>query len=408
MMVISVVDTASVTFGVPSIAGEAYYATGYQGIPNGKDYSVAIGQDEIGWIGTVDFGKSWERLHDLPGLSELGDITAAVVDAPGMIHNLGVPDTKDVTKVYHSVNTTKSSYVVYTPATKTWDVIQTNNAVQFREIPEPGISCGTSSSAFGCPFRKSGRGYVQFADGEMVMTIIVWWGKPHSNPHPKLAAKATSIIAFSSKDHGFTWDYAGKVLDAADVPDSEEGPNENDVVLLKDGKTIMSVIRLDAGDGPLTHPYRPYVTTFSTDRGKTWTKASSLAKGVGCARPRLMGTDSGAIALSGGRLNPTNRDVLLWINGKGDGVDWDEYSITYHHNQLVANQSLHFTPAVNDSRARETTSYTSLVKTGANSGFIIYARFRSSPTKSRCCILNAVFNLGLNIEGGKERERERE
>ena len=36
--------------------------------------------------------------------------------------------------------------------------------------------------------------------------------------------------------------------------------------------------------------------------------------------------------------------------------------------------SLKFTAAVNDSTARETTSYTSLVKTGDNSGFITYSR----------------------------------
>ena len=69
---------------------------------------------------------------------------------------------------------------------------------------------------------------------------------------------------------------------------SEEGPNENDMVLLADGKTIMCVIRLDAGDGPLTHPYRPYVTLTSSDGGTTWGKMKALPAGVGCARPRLL------------------------------------------------------------------------------------------------------------------------
>ena len=81
-----------------------------------------------------------------------------------------------------------------------------------------------------------------------------------------------------------------------------------------------------------------------------------------------------AIVLSGGRTNPTNRDVLLWINAKGDGVHWEEHSITYWHNVLETNRSLLFTPAVNHSTKRESTSYTSLVKTGPAAGFIIYAR----------------------------------
>ena len=51
--------------------------------------------------------------------------------------------------------------------------------------------------------------------------------------------------------------YSGTILAASSVPKSQEGPNENDLVMLGDGKTIMCIVRLDAGDGPLTHPYVP-------------------------------------------------------------------------------------------------------------------------------------------------------
>jgi len=40
----------------------------------------------------------------------------------------------------------------------------------------------------------------------------------------------------------------------------------------------------------------------------------------------------------------------------------------------VANASMRFTPAVNASVERESTSYTSLVRTGPQSGFVTYAR----------------------------------
>jgi hypothetical protein len=41
---------------------------------------------------------------------------------------------------------------------------------------------------------------------------------------------------------------------------------------------------------------------------------------------------------------------------------------------LEPNASLHFTSEVNGSGFRQTTSYTSLVKTGAEEGFVVYAR----------------------------------
>ena len=138
--------------------------------------------------------------------------------------------------------------------------------------------------------------------------------------------------------------------------------------------TILCVLRLDAGDGEKTRPYRPYVRSMSKDGGKTWSAAVSLGDGVGCARPRLLSLGERALLLSGGRLSPTNRDVLLWLNAAGDAVSWEAHSITYWHNRLEPNASLHFDAAVNASTARETTSYTSLVKTGKASGFIVYAR----------------------------------
>ena len=58
------------------------------------------------------------------------------------------------------------------------------------------------------------------------MTIITWVPAPHANPDPKLAPAATSVVAFRSRDQGFTWDFAGIVLSAAAAPESEEGPNE--------------------------------------------------------------------------------------------------------------------------------------------------------------------------------------
>jgi hypothetical protein len=52
------------------------------------------------------------------------------------------------------------------------------------------------------------------------------------------------------------WEYLATMADADDYPESEEGPNEMDMAVLKDG-SLLAIFRLDAGDGR-DHPYLPY------------------------------------------------------------------------------------------------------------------------------------------------------
>lgn len=307
-----------------------------------------------------------------------GQVAASVLSTQGRSRHdfgsLSVPD-KDAAYTSLASNTSTVFSVSSDLGKGSFTAVTEEKRVEFRGIPSPGASCGDSKHRFGCPFRLSGRGYVRLADGTLVMTVIIWWGGSHANPNPKLASASTSVVAFRSRDDGYSWEFSGIVLDASEAPQSEEGPNENDVVLLADGMTIMSIVRLDAGDGPLTRPYRPYVRILSFDGGRTWGNVSSLPEGVGCARPRLMRTDDGQIVLSGGRLNSTNRDTLVWLNsGRDLGETWRPYSVTYWHNLLEANETLHFTSSVNSSDYRQTMSYTSIVKTGAQSGFVTYAR----------------------------------
>ena len=84
-----------------------------------------------------------------------------------------------------------------------------------------------------------------------------------------------SLAAFASEDAGASWNLVGSIADKAELNaagfDSEEGPNEHDVALLADGKTLFAVIRVDGGDGvPTPSPHKPYVFALSTDRGATW------------------------------------------------------------------------------------------------------------------------------------------
>jgi len=299
----------------------------------------------------------------VPHGDPFGDVGATVLSADGgTLHNLGsVTAVADRDGKYFAFNSSYADFFIFSDDLPiSFTGTRKNVSVVFRGLPAPA-TCGNERHAFGCPFRTGGRGSVRLADGTLVMSIIVYWGGAHANPNPKLAAEATSVVAFRSAD-GFEWEYAGTILDAATAHASEEGPNENDLAMLDDGTTILCVCRLDAGDGPLTRPYVPYVALRSTDGGRTWSAPVSLGEGVGCARPRLLSMPAGGIVLAGGRLSPTNRDIIMWSNAAGDGVAWKAHSISYQHNLLEPNASLHFDKAVNASTARESTSYTSLVR----------------------------------------------
>ena len=54
--------------------------------------------------------------------------------------------------------------------------------------------------------------------------------------------------------------------------------------------------------------------------------------------------------------------------------------VSYVHNLLQPNSSLRFDTSVNNSMARISTSYTSLVATGPQSGYVVYSKLLPSPS----------------------------
>ena len=68
----------------------------------------------------------------------------------------------------------------------------------------------------------------------------------------------------------------------------------------------------------------------------------------------------------------------MWINTKGDGVNFTAISISYVHNALIDNSTLRFTAKVN-STSVESTSYTALMWTGERSGVLTYDAGRGKP-----------------------------
>jgi hypothetical protein len=142
-------------------------------------------------------------------------------------------------------------------------------------FPQPvnntnGIKAGTVAPQFyGGP--------ITLPDGSMLGTVGVYWSKNDPlAPTPDGPYHRMSIVAIRSTDAGDNWRYHGMVANASGpggYPTSAFGPDENDVAVLGDGKTLLCVIRMDGDSGCSTKSYRYYATIYSHDMGATWGRA---------------------------------------------------------------------------------------------------------------------------------------
>ena len=292
-------------------------------------------------------------------------------------------------------------------------------AVSFSALPIP-LTCVEGGPAADCFWLHAGgtTALPEALGGGLLLTNCVPW------LHGKFGATAAGagVFAWHSAD-GLRWTFRGTVATAAEVPASGEGPNENDVSLLADGRTLLVVFRVDDGVDGGAVGAKNYLAATSTDGGRTWSSATEMidvnGRGIGVARPRLLllgdgGGDAaaavadaaaaaaaaaatttttggggggggggaaaavaaaaGPLLLSGGRLYTEHtRDILLWVCWDGMGTRWEPYSISYQHNQLVAPAALRFSAAVNATTGRATTSYTSLLRLdGGRGACIVY------------------------------------
>ena len=65
----------------------------------------------------------------------------------------------------------------------------------------------------------------------------------------------SKVVAFRSTDNGSTFEYTATLCNASDHRGCGECCNENHIVTLADGHTLMSVYRMGAGDGNQWLPY---------------------------------------------------------------------------------------------------------------------------------------------------------
>ena len=145
-----------------------------------------------------------------------------------------------------------------------------------------------------------------------MQTAIIWNGLRARFKHAPF-----SVLVFVSSD-SYSWQYSATVANWSDAGTPKlAGPNESDLTLLADNKTLMSVSRMD-GDGacgtPSSTTYKYYHASFSTDNAASWTKPKPI-DGAGCVLPRLHSLPSGPLILTGGRLCVEGiTGVFLWIN----------------------------------------------------------------------------------------------
>ena len=212
--------------------------------------------------------------------------------------------------------------------------------------------------------------YLRLADGSHIGISKSTLSKAAS-PSGRL-----SVVAIRSTDGGYNWTFASVVASAEEVPEASEGPSEGALALLKNG-TLMAVMRVDGQSGH----YLPYISKLSDDGGKSWHSLRFLrgggsggTAGAGCVKPALLSLNN-SLVLAGGRPSPLSRDVRVWLNAAGDGDQWFGYSISYWHNRLNTKANWMFPQgATNNSRSfpRLTTSYTSIVRTGNDTGYVLY------------------------------------
>ena len=241
-------------------------------------------------------------------------------------------------------------------------------------------------------------GPIRLGDGSLLGTIGVYWSADDPlSPTPDGPYHRMSIVAVHSTD-GFNWQYKGAVANATGeggYPTSIFGPDENDIAVLGDGKTLICVIRMDGDAGCSTNSYRYYAAMYSRDDGASWSRAVPIP-GAGCARPRLLKLAGGPLILSGGRLCVEKTDdISIWVNkdgmagaATGGPGKWTKHSVSYWHNAKWAGPTMGhseentswsylFDSQINNSNAFATLAYTSLIPAGDREFVVIYQKFFS-------------------------------
>lgn len=278
---------------------------------------------------STDGGRSWSRY---PG-EDRADIYDPYIEAPAWLLGDSQAAMMDIRPVpaYVSTCATPSNCTPASPVTAAPDAVYLDWRLSDTGVPVREFSFGRKQGAntWFVPkpvafFCTSCGGGARMPDGSYVFLVALQFTDPRSGP-----CCNNSVASFRSED-GLIWHYSSTVYSYDPSRIYQEGASENDLVLLKDNRTLWSVMRTDSCDGEPSHRTLPFLTSQSTDGGRSWTTATALPNDMLSATPKATVLGNGALLLSGGRPG-----VDLWVSADGFGKSWQRYSLPTYHNQLV-------------------------------------------------------------------------
>ena len=152
--------------------------------------------------------------------------------------------------------------------------------------------------------------------------------------HPWEKPYCYTVITLASADgSGLSWRFRSAIEwdgERAKMPALVEGPCEPSLVVLPDGKTLLSVFRLQSNKNLWMSISRDARSTFGTaEETNAW-----------AVFPQARTLGNGALALTAGRPG-----IGLWVTdvrGKIDPAGWRFYNLAAEHNKIVGDQALHF------------------------------------------------------------------
>ena len=143
-----------------------------------------------------------------------------------------------------------------------------------------------------------------------------------------------SIITLASSDQGLNWEFRSTIDwdgAVAGMPAVVEGPCEPSLVALPDGKTLLSVYRLQSN--------KNLWMSRSTSGGRTWETAQETSAWAVFPQARVL--PNGALAVTSGRPG-----IGLWLadarRGAVSPTGWRFYNLAAAHNAAVSDPELQF------------------------------------------------------------------
>ena len=214
---------------------------------------------------------------------------------------------------------------------------------------------------------------VRFASGQWLQTVVVQSAQQFANGTfaPMGPCCNDSVVAFGSSD-GFRWQFLSVVADKHQLPQFDEGPNENTLAILPGGKEALCIFRVDGGDGQPRRRHLPYYKAYTSTQGRTWSKAVSLPANVRSCRPRLI-TVGSTLILTGGR--PL---LSMWTSVDGRGDSWSAINLAGWHNKgapagyRFSEQFASSSDFSSGTACTGSTCYTSLSGDGHGGGVVCY------------------------------------